>query len=330
MRDQRAAESLPPAARYTVAPGKSSQITLKTLPHAACTLRPEGETNSDRHIKLYADGDGLIRFYVRPSKEDETVARFVIDCEADGRATSYPLELRPHFQATAEMPPPPLELYQPPPQGARVRPALLGDDLLRLPVEGLVMRGCPIRSNPEEAPGAFNTWRRAVSIPTTIIEPHQVGRPDIRISPPPPVQPMPPLRPPQGGGQPMPNTFQLVSQRWSGFYISGQNGTFDLETGTWVVPPVFGFESAFYHQMYSGCWVGLDGLYPSDLVQAGTEHNGTYFLGWTFLGCSAFTQFLPQQATSHEITNFPVHLGDEVFVQVWIGNVGSAPTLKGQ
>lgn len=45
----------------------------------------------------------------------------------------------------------------------------------------LVKRGYPIRPNPEQAPGAFNTWRRAVSIPTTVIDPRQVARQNVRI-----------------------------------------------------------------------------------------------------------------------------------------------------
>ena len=70
----------PDSARYTIAPGRSSQITLKTFPHAVCTLHLENETNADRHLKLYADDDGLIRLYVQPSREHECVARLVLDC----------------------------------------------------------------------------------------------------------------------------------------------------------------------------------------------------------------------------------------------------------
>ena len=37
--------------------------------------------------------------------------------------------------------------------------------------EALREGGYPLRPHPTEAPGAFNAWRRAVSIATTIVEP---------------------------------------------------------------------------------------------------------------------------------------------------------------
>jgi hypothetical protein len=324
---------VPAAARYTVAPGIMSQITLKTLPHAACTLRAEDETNPDRQMKLYADDDGLIRFCVRPSREEEIVARFVIDCEAERKVTRYPLELRPHSKPTAEMPHPPTEPLKEHQAGARVRPALLGDELLRLSDKELVNRGYPIRPNPEQAPGAFNTWRRAVSTPTTVIEPRQVARPDIIRTWPPvvkPLPPLPPLPPPGGGITPEP------SDNWSGFQLNYGPGAFDLVTGTWVVPSVTGKSDK---HMYSSCWVGLDGypfepgyLPPTfDLVQAGTTQQVLEYLGsiFTFTSYFAWTQLLPNQTYSQQITNFNVHHGDEIFAEVWIGNVDSGPTLQG-
>jgi hypothetical protein len=324
---------------YTVAPGRPSQITLKTVPDAVCILRLEDETNPDRQMKIYADDDGLIRFYVQPSTESEAVARFVIECEADGKATRYPLELRPHFKPTTEMPRPPVEPYKPPREGARVRPALLADDLLRLSNRELVERGYPIRPNPEQAPGAFNTWRRAVSTPTTVIEPRQVARPDISRAQPPTFTPLPPL-PPQG-----PQITSTSNDHWCGFQLDYGDGNvpFDLVTGTWVVPNLalkvsgYGFPGELLESMYSACWIGLDGsvFLPNDpLVQAGTEHDifvATDNQGsvYTFTNYSAWTEIYPQQPSSYTITNFPVNAGDEIYAQIWIGDEDSGPNLQG-
>ena len=63
-------------------------------------------------------------------------------------------------------------------------------------------------------------------------------------------------------------------------------------------------------------WVGLDGDGTTDLVQAGTETDTVnYFNGFvsvTFLSFYAWTEFLPQQSTAVEITNFPVSAGDQM------------------
>jgi hypothetical protein len=318
------------AARYTVAPGQLSQITLKTFPDAACIVRREGETNPDLCMRLYADDEGWIRFYVRPSVQQDAPAKFVIESEAGGKVVKLPLELRAHYVPTSELPNPPVEPVDLPRPGDRIRPALPVDDLFRIPVEELIQRGYPIRPDPEKAPGAFNTWRRAVSIPTTIIEPHQVARPEFA----PPVPPMPPAHPPQGGGGSA-ALYPITALNWSGYAVYNGSGT-DLVIGTWRVPTILGVETGFSNNVYSSCWVGLDGFCPNqppppglDLVQAGTQHDVWEILGWTFITFFAWTEFLPHQTAEKQISNFPVNFGDEIHAQVWVGNPDSAPTVKG-
>jgi hypothetical protein len=53
--------------RYTIPPGMTSPIVLKTMPDALCSLRKEGQ--SELALNLCADQDGLIRFHVLPISE---------------------------------------------------------------------------------------------------------------------------------------------------------------------------------------------------------------------------------------------------------------------
>jgi hypothetical protein len=46
--------------RYTVRPGIASQVVLKTLSNATCTLHQEGEPDPSRSLRLHADQDGMM------------------------------------------------------------------------------------------------------------------------------------------------------------------------------------------------------------------------------------------------------------------------------
>jgi hypothetical protein len=155
----------------------SSEINLQVTPNGVCTLRREDD--AAHSLRVYADPEGVIRFHVRPSNEHSEVATVVIDCDLEGKVTRLPLELRSSFKPTRAMPAPPSVDPRPRREGARVRQALDLHEALRLSDEALVERGYPLQPHPSEAPRAFNAWRRAVSIPTTIVEPTAVSRPDI-------------------------------------------------------------------------------------------------------------------------------------------------------
>ena len=312
-----------PVVRYTVAPGIHSQITLRTLPGAACTLRREGEFDQAHCLRLYADGDGIIRFHARPSAESEEIANAVIDYEVDGKVTRQPLQLRASFKPTPAIPAPPAENPKSSRQGTLVRPALSEKEALHLSDEETLKRGYPLRPDIKEAPKAFNVWRRAVSIPATFVKPHTVSHPDITH------------------GKRKIEHSPESSSNWSGFELLralkiGGPATlhfdepYDWVTGTWHVPIV---TSEFNTSTYSSLWIGLDGDGTSDLVQAGTEQESINisftFFNITFSTYYGWTEFLPQQSTEQRITNFPINPGDEIFAEVWIGNPGSSPTLSG-
>jgi len=163
-----------------------------------------------------------------------------------------------------------------------------------------------------------------VMLPATYVDPHAVGRPEASHG-----------KSATDGPQ--------SSNNWSGFELLRPlvvTGTlpigvklgppYDWITGTWHVPSVTGEANTTTN---ASLWVGLDGDGTADLVQAGTEQQSvTANFGVVTVTLSAYyawTEFLPQQPTEQQLTNFPVNPGDEIMTQVWIGNAGSAPTISG-
>jgi hypothetical protein len=143
--------------RHTVRPGTNSPLFFKTVPGATCHLRRADDTDVTRRLKLFADDEGIICFHVRPSVEAEHIAKVVIECEAGGKITHYPLELRASRKDTPAMPFP--EKERPPrKESVSVRPALSREDGLRLSKDELLERGYPPRPDPK-ALAPFRAWR---------------------------------------------------------------------------------------------------------------------------------------------------------------------------
>ena len=303
-------ETLEPV-RYSLPPGYASELHVQTLPKAVCMVRRGGDPEGADGLRVLADDDGVVRLHVQPSNEHSEIAELAIDGEADGRRIRIPVQLRASARASRDLPRPPARSRKALRDGAAVRPALGEREMPRMDDEALREGGYPLRPNPTEAPGAFNAWRRAVSTPTTIIEPRVVAHPELH----------------HGA---IVTAGTETTSNWSGFELRGATGTYDWVTGMWNVPSVTGETNT---HTYSAFWVGLDGDGVSDLVQAGTEQeNYNFRFPWFSLSISvyyAWTEFLPQQATEQQIANFPINPGDEIFCEVWIGNAGSGPTLSG-
>jgi peptidase A4-like protein len=303
-------ETLEPV-RYSLPPGYATEVHVQTLPKAVCTVRRGGDPDGAEGLRVLADDEGVVRLHMRPSNEHSEIAELRIDAEAGGRKVRVPLHIRASARGSRDMPRPPARARKPVREGATVRPALGEREVLRMNDEALREAGYPVRPHPAEAPGAFNAWRRAVSTPTTIVEPRLVAHPDLH----------------HGS---IITAGPATSNNWSGFELRGATGTYDWVTGMWNVPNVTGESNS---HTYSAFWIGLDGDGVSDLVQAGTEQENYNFNFWFFtISISvyyAWTEFLPQQATEQQISNFPINPGDEIFCEVWMGNAGSAPTLSG-
>lgn len=318
-----------PPFKYTVIPHVFSRLALTTLPYAVCTIRPEGSTDPDHALKAYADAAGIVRIQVRPSAESDELLKFVVDCEVEGQVTTYPLELRGGHEPIHDMPTPREDDVLQTVAGGSLRPALSDAQMLDMPDDALLEHGYPLRPNRSELPRAFQAWRQIVSRPMTVVKPHIVSRSGVQ----------------HGKGTGMQQAGASYAN-WSGFErlrslkfvpspTLGSGGVtfdepYDWVHGRWHVPSA---SSSFNRKAYSSLWVGLDGDGTTDLVQAGTETDsitsGNSFIQATIMTCYAWTEFLPQQPTEQQVVNFPVSLGDDIMVEVWMGNAGSGPTLSG-
>jgi hypothetical protein len=191
--------------RLTVAPKSSSRITMKTLPKATCVLHAEGDTAAEHSFKTFADDEGKIRFQVRPSAESDQTAHFAVDCAADGKSSTFALEMRPNSVPTFDMPAPQAEVRTPQ-AGDVMRPALSKADAARLANDELAKRGYPIRPDVKQAPDAYAAWLKAVTQPSRLVDARQVARSDIRH-----VKPV------------KASNFE-TSSNWSGFELRGSAG----------------------------------------------------------------------------------------------------------
>ena len=145
---------------------------------------------------------------------------------------------------------------------ASVRSALSEHDILHLSDEELQKRGYPPRPNPEQAANAFNAWRKAVSMPVTVVKPQTISDPEIFH-----------------GSAKIVNG-PAYSDNWSGFELRG-TGPYSIVVGTWHVPDVATQRNT--GMAYSSFWVGIDGDNTADgPVQAGTEQQALWVQDVTF------------------------------------------------
>src|SRR5262245_13338266 len=118
------------------------------------------------------------------------------------------------------------------------------------------------------------------------------------------------------------NLIEGTSENWSGYVIVDKSNPF-LKPGSqveaqWVVPkPVSGCGSG--SETYSSAnWVGIDGAFSNDVLQAGTETDLNCKSGPTYY---AWIEWFPNSEI--RITNLTVSPGDLVSVSVFIASDGS-------
>lgn len=282
--------------RYTAMPGNATAIHIRTMANAECALHPEDANDGGQSMKLFGDDDGVVRFQVRPASASDQTARFVVECEADGKVMAHPIELRAASEPSPAFPAP--AAWQPNPvrQTGVLRPALEGDPMLLSDSE-LRQRGYPYRPDPQKAPGAYAGWLAAVSRPSVRITPRLVARPDRFHGP-----------------------ARIIPQNnWCGFALAGGASPFNWVMGEWTVPAVvpepaqFAFGSTATH---SSLWIGLDGDGSSDVVQDGTEQAASLYFGglWTVQSYYAWYEWYP--VAEQAIANFPINPNDNIFSEV--------------
>jgi hypothetical protein len=302
---------------YTVPSEFSSAIHLRVQPLSVCRVGVEGD--SERHLTLIADSQGIVQFHVNAVETALDFVRLAVESDAIGTVSRYAIDLRLGREPTKDMPSPPRPVSLSWTGEDRLRNPLSLGDMLSMPEERLLEQRYPIRPSPDEAPRAFEIWRRAVMAPAREVDSVLVERPGVTHG----------LA--QAGPSSRPN--------WSGFELRASRETapgggggphYDWVTGTWRVPHVVGHIPG---SDYSNMWVGIDGDDTSDLWQAGTEQDvATSSLGnvtFTIASYYAWSEFIPQEQFEKAIPNFPVEPGDEIFACVWIGDEGSAPKLDG-
>ena len=145
------------------------------MPNAVCHLISDEEPK--RHLKLFADEDGDVRFFATPEKESDTPVHLAAQCKSGSQTATYGIHPRASSTPTAEMPaagPPKKQ-----PRG-RLLPALSEEEGSRLTDQELLKRGYPPRPDPKTEPQAFARWLNAFSKPVTMITPKRVANPEVR------------------------------------------------------------------------------------------------------------------------------------------------------
>ncbi len=290
---------------YNLVAGQSNGIALSVAPGVAFTLRIKGST--DAGMVVMADANGYAAIYVNPSG---ALNNLIFTLEWDNA-------VQQEIAFTATTTPAATAAFAIPANaGAATRPALSGDQAQQLTNDELLGQGYPMRPDSVATPLAYEAWQKAVSAPATTITPQLVSQPFIRCG-----------NVVQSG--------QESTTNWCGYMLMAQTGgdnsqNFDWVTGTWELPVI---KARIGANDYLAIWVGLDN--KPDLVQAGTEQNCyacTYgSVSIAFYQYYAWVELLPNQPTQQVVANFPVGPGDNIHMQVWIGNNEAPfmPTLTG-
>jgi hypothetical protein len=150
---RRAAMGIAAPRRYTVAPHTHTPVTIRTLPHAVCSVHAEADADPKHSLKVYADDEGVVCFHIQPSSATHDIARLEVDCTTSDKLVRYPLHLRISLVPSVEMPSPPVEKPLARRHDGAVRPALSLDEAMRLTDEEALARGLPMRPNPDEQAG---------------------------------------------------------------------------------------------------------------------------------------------------------------------------------
>ena len=153
-----------PAARYTIPAGRATAILWQSAAFAECILGPHRGDDPEGGLRLYADEDGFVRFYVRPVASSDKPVKLVMRCKVRDQEMLHPFEFRVGDKPSNDFPAPP-RAGSCKPKGAYVRPALTPEEALHLSDEELRRRGLSIRPDPETAPEAFLAWCKVALTP---------------------------------------------------------------------------------------------------------------------------------------------------------------------
>ncbi len=286
-----------PTIKYTLWATENNEVYMPGAAHKTCTFN---KTGASQQMTLFTNNQGFVRIYVRPSGPSDEIAHFQLQYTVGQTIYNQPVEFiieaRPlhRFPLSGVGEPPLSELL--------VRGALNEKQILELPDEALYEMGYPLRPDIHAAPGAYKIWLKAVTQPTKIVAPDTTENPSMKYR----------------------AAIPTTNGSRSGFLMEGplkeSTSNYVLVMGTIQVPTV---STANTDITFASAWVGLDN-YQTDLVQAGIQFACVNVALETFTltisAYNAWTEYLATQQTAIMIDNFNVGIGDEIFVQVWIGN----------
>jgi Peptidase A4 family len=290
-----------PERGFTILPDIQNPIVLRTAPDAACYLRPTDASADAPALRVYANGEGYIRFHT--SAPNSADIHIKVECTASGQVATYPLHLRSASTPTADMPM--AEKSMPLPEGSRRLAALTDETAQQMSDEELSSAGYPPRPDPVASPEAYSIWLGLVAQPITLLPPRAVSRTDI--------------------GHRSRNTLEagLAAEHdpnWSGIEAVHAPRSVMEVSGNWHVPNIVGVEVD--HVGYSSMWVGLDGDEnndpdASDLVQAGTEQDSASAGPFVFFNYTSWTELVPNQPFEQQ-TALSINPGDYMQVMAWV------------
>ena len=110
------------------------------------------------------------------------------------------------------------------------------------------------------------------------------------------------------------------SVNWSGYAITGPDGSVTKAEASWIVPAIVGACPSKNH--YSAFWVGIDGYSSKTVEQTGTDSDCQGGVAVYY----AWYEFYP--AVSHVIAKITVHPGDVISAQVTFASGEFKATIK--
>jgi len=311
--------------RFTIPPGIPTKVSIEVEPGSIC--RVAAASDPLNRLTVVADPDGEAAFYAEAPWKSVELQQLDVEVETASGSQHRGITLRVDLEPSRKFPSPDADRRRRVYSSGNVRPPLSDKEMAHLSEEELLTRGYPVRPHHEDAPRAFEAWRRVVSTPAVEVDPILVPRPDTR------------------GG--LAEAGVSTSWNWSGFELRrspfartmrNTRPAYDWVTGTWHVPSV---SSASVGDRRSVLWIGLDGDGTQDLWQAGSQQDvvtigggaSPYDTPTILLSLTSYnlwTEFVPQQPATQAVTGLSIEPGDEILVQVWIGDAGAPPSLAGK
>jgi hypothetical protein len=282
--------------------GGKSTLSLRTLPNAACNLRPADEpAGANDNLRVYSDDTGIARVHVMDTVGKPQNTKVFLDCADDqGRTFSHEIHVNASAVARGHAPAP----YAP----ANPRKlAALDVDPMSLSAEEIAARQYPPRPDPTASPGHYQHWLDLLRARPTLVSNHLFNEPGRSHGP------ISPTSVSNGNA---------TSGNWSGYVITSPSWAkpYGEVYGVWHVPQVYA-QGGFWNDHHSSFWVGMDGWGTPDVVQDGTEEN-TYTYFWTqWSSYSAWVEWYP---LNEQGVNLSVNAGDEIRAWTWVGTSSSS------